>query len=118
MKITKKNYKEIFSLEKRKKESKNIMLKYPLKIPIIVQLFENSKLNIEKNKYLVPNDLSFGQFIYIIRKKIQINETDALFFYINNKIHSNNKNISDIYNDEVDEDGYMYVYVSAESTFG
>jgi GABA(A) receptor-associated protein len=111
-------YKKIFCLETRKQESKNIMLKYPSKIPIIVQLFENSKLNLEKNKYLVPSDLSFGQFIYIIRKKIKISETEALFFYINNKIHNNNKNISDIYDDEVGEDGYMYVYVSAESTFG
>ena len=61
------NFKSKNNFEKRNNESTNILKKYPDRIPIIVEKYKNSKINdIDKCKYLVPKDMTIGQFIYVI----------------------------------------------------
>jgi GABA(A) receptor-associated protein len=71
-----------------------------------------------KVKYLVPYDLTMGQFIKILRDKIKIEPSTALFFFINNKIFPITTPIGIIYKEEVDEDGFLYIEFCEESTFG
>ena len=69
-------------LERRIEESKKIRTKYPDRIPIIVdRLNQNNKdiPEIDKKKYLVPSDLTVGQFQYVIRKRIKLDSQKALF---------------------------------------
>ncbi|RXM36730.1 Gamma-aminobutyric acid receptor-associated protein-like 1 [Acipenser ruthenus] len=42
--------------------------------------------NLDKRKYLVPSELTVGQFYFLIRKRIHLRPEDALFFFINNTI--------------------------------
>ena len=37
---------------------------------------------IDKNKYLVPADLTCGQFIYTIRKRLQMPAEKAIFLLV------------------------------------
>ena len=37
--------------------------------------------DIDKKKYLVPCDLTVGQFVYVIRKRIKLKPEKALFIY-------------------------------------
>ena len=61
------SFKKNFSLQKRIKESSRVRDKYPDRIPVICEKNETCNIeNIDKNKYLVPSNLSIGQFIYII----------------------------------------------------
>ena len=39
-----------------------------------------------KIKYLVPYDICMGQFIKILRDKLKIQSSTALFFFVNNKL--------------------------------
>lgn len=108
------------SFEKRIEESTRILKKYPDRIPIIVQRIKNNTdiPDIDKKKYLVPNDLTIGQFIYIIRKRIKLEPEQAIFTYINNIIPPISSLISQLYNEQKDEDGFLYIEFSGESTFG
>ena len=64
------DYKKRKSFEDRLSESK-IMEKHPDKIPIIVSKCSKSHLNnIDKNKYLVSNDMTTSQFIYRLEKEL------------------------------------------------
>ena len=57
-----------FSFDQRKKEAARIFEKFPDKIPIIVEKGKSDKLPlIDKAKYLVPQDITVGQFMNIIR---------------------------------------------------
>jgi GABA(A) receptor-associated protein len=40
--------------------------------------------DIDKKKYLVPADLTVGQFVYVIRKRIKLSPEKAIFIFINN----------------------------------
>lgn len=40
--------------------------------------------DIDKKKYLVPSDLTVGQFVYVIRKRIKLSPEKGIFIFINN----------------------------------
>ena len=116
-----KNYKYINafrekSLKDRIEISNLIKLKYKNRIPIIVDC--DDKLILDKNKYIVPIDLSMTQFIYILKKKINIKENQAIFIICNNKLINISDNIEYIYNREKSADGFLYLIVSLENVFG
>ena len=113
------DYKTEKSFEDRLLESTKIMEKYPDKLPIIVSKCSNSNLNdIDKNKYLVSNDMILSQFIYTIRKRIKLESSEALFFFINNSIPKNSSPIGELYNLHKDKDGFLYITYNSENTFG
>jgi GABA(A) receptor-associated protein len=112
-------FKDEFSLDDRCSEAIKIMKKYPSRIPIIVE--KNDKCSfedIDKRKYLVPKDLNMNQFTFIIRKRIKLDSSQAIFLMINNSLCPSNTNIGEIYEDNHDEDGFLYITYSSENTFG
>tara|TARA_B100001094_G_scaffold333260_1_gene409968 strand:- start:5425 stop:5769 length:345 start_codon:yes stop_codon:yes gene_type:complete len=112
------NYKKEKDFNFRLNESKKILEKYPDKIPLIIEKSENCEYTIEKNKYLIPKDIKIQQLFYIIRKRIKIKDSEAIFVYINKKLPSSSSYISEIYDTNKDEDGFLYITYSTENTFG
>ena len=54
---------------------------------VIVEKATNSTIpDIDKKKYLVPSDLTVGQFVYVIRKRIKLQAVKAIFIFVNNSI--------------------------------
>ena len=73
--------------ERRRAESQRIRSKYPDRIPVICEKSDRSDIpDIDKKKYLVPADLTVGQFIYVIRKRIKLPPERAIFIFVNNVI--------------------------------
>jgi len=89
-------------------------------MPIICEKAPNQKTlpSIDKIKYLVPADLTVGQFMYVIRKRLKLPAEQALFFIINGNIPSSADMMSKIYSDDKDQDGFLYIGYMAENTFG
>jgi len=114
------SFKQLYPLEKRKEESKKIKSKYPNRIPVICEKYKYSRSapNIDKNKYLVPNNTSLGQFISVIRQRMNLSHQIALYVFVSNFIPSNSQFISNLYSDHKDEDGYLYIVYDIENTFG
>ena len=112
-------YVDEYDINLRKIECKKILLKHPDKIPIIVEKNDNCEFKeINKKKYLGPNDMPINQFIYIIRKRIELGPSQSLFVMINNKLIPNGKMLGEIYEDEKNEDGFLYMVYTSENTFG
>ena len=59
-----------------------------------------------------------GQFHYVIRKRIKLAPEKALFLFCANSIPPNAALMSTVYEEQKDEDGFLYVQYSGESTFG
>lgn len=112
-------FKSQHSFEKRKAEADRIRLKYPDRVPIICERAENSDVPlIDKVKYLVPQDLSVSQFIYVIRKRIKLPADQALFLFINNTMPAAATPMSQVYKEHADSDGFLFCKYASESTFG
>ncbi|BBH03151.1 Ubiquitin-like superfamily protein, partial [Prunus dulcis] len=103
----------------RRAEAARIREKYPDRIPVIVEKAERSDIpNIDKKKYLVPADLTVGQFVYVIRKRIKLSAEKAIFIFVDNVLPPTGAIMSAIYEEKKDEDGFLYVTYSGENTFG
>lgn len=84
------NFKEKHTFNNRMKESRNIISKYPERVPVIVEKQAMSDvMDIDKNKFLVPCDLTVGQFVYVIRKRMKCpQKRQYLFSWIIKYQHS------------------------------
>jgi GABA(A) receptor-associated protein len=60
-------------------------------VPVICEKADRSGdiPDIDKKKYLVPADLTVGQFHYVIRKRIKLAPEKALFLFCSNTIPPN-----------------------------
>jgi GABA(A) receptor-associated protein len=115
------NYKNIYTLQERKNEYEKIILKFPMRIPIILENNSTSNNNIpdiDKKKFLLPYDMTISQFLIILRKRIKISPTSAIYIFIENIIPSGPSIISDLYKSYKDEDGFLYMSYRGENTFG
>ena len=95
-------------LDQRQQESNKIRQKYPDRIPVIVQKVEGSQIEkIDKRKYLVsmdryrsiflndksiiepfqvPADITAAQFMWIIRKRINLPSERAIFLFVDKMV--------------------------------
>jgi GABA(A) receptor-associated protein len=120
------SFKKDFDFEKRAQESKKVRNKFANndsnevgRIPVIVEKVGKSDLpDINRKKFLVPSDLTMGQFIFIIRKKIQLPAEKAIYLFVNGKIPPSSALIAKIDDENKDDDGFLYVSYSGEKTFG
>ncbi|ONK61650.1 uncharacterized protein A4U43_C08F32160 [Asparagus officinalis] len=112
-------FKEEFTFGERFEESRDILSKYPDRVPVIAERFSRSDLpEMEKRKYLVPRDMSVGQFIHILRCRLHLASGRALFVFINDTLPQTASLMYSIYESYKDEDGFLYMCYSSEKTFG
>uniref|UniRef100_A0A2P2K705 Autophagy-related protein n=1 Tax=Rhizophora mucronata TaxID=61149 RepID=A0A2P2K705_RHIMU len=90
-----------------------------LVMQVIVEKAERSDVpDIDKKKYLVPADLTIGQFVYVVRKRIKLGAEKAIFVFVKNTLPPTAALMSAIYEENKDEDGFLYMTYSGENTFG
>jgi GABA(A) receptor-associated protein len=83
----------------------------------------------------VPADLTVGQFVYVIRKRIKLSPEKAIFIFVDEVLPPTAALMSSIYEEHkglytvpfchhdpltslADEDGFLYITYSGENTFG
>jgi GABA(A) receptor-associated protein len=103
------------------KEADRIMSKYPDRIPVILSRNKNSITTpeLDRYKYLVPSDLTIGQFLYVIRKRLNMSPEKALFLFVDHTVVCNASMIASVYAEfRNPNDGFLHVVYSCENTFG
>ena len=118
-KIDTHDFERKYTLQQRQKEVKSLSMRHPSRVPVLIYAADNYQPKIEKNKYLVPKEISMSQFLYIIKKYISIQSNEAIFLYTkNNSIVNSSKTIAEIYNEHKSDDEFLYFIYSVENTFG
>lgn len=113
------DFRQEISLEKRTKEYELLRSKYPHRIPIILTQHPSSKLPmIQKRKYLVPETLTIGGFMYNVRTRIKLKPEIGVFLFAKNNIMPNTEEIGSIHQKYKSEDGFLYLLLTGENTFG
>jgi microtubule-associated protein 1 light chain len=116
-----KPFKQRKTLATRKEEVAGIRAKFPTKVPVIVERFhrERSLPVLDKTKFLVPQELTMSQFVTIIRNRMQISANQAFYLIVNNKsMASMSKTLAEVYRENSDEDGFLYVTYASQEMFG
>lgn len=111
-------FKDRHNFAYRINQSNDIMNKYPTRIPIIMETNDKSIPKLKRQKYLVERDFTLGNFMYIIRKHLRLSPDIAIYLLINTKLFPASQLLGSIYDENCDNDGFLYIYYSGESTFG
>lgn len=115
------NKKPVISVDIRKEEVLAIRNRFPTKIPVIVQRFykETHLPQLDKSKFLVPQEITMSQFQTIIRNRIRLNSHQALYLLVNNRsMMSLTLTLAEVYGEYADGDGFLYVTYASQEVFG
>ncbi|XP_022083478.1 autophagy-related protein 8-like [Acanthaster planci] len=112
-------FKEEHTLESRIAESTEVRQKFKDRIPVVVEKAPRSDIrNIDKSKFSVPSDLTVAQFMYIIRKRIELPPEQPMFLFVSKVLPTTSATMGAIYEEHKDEDGFLYIAYSGQNTFG
>lgn len=114
-------FKQRKCLATRKDEVCNIRTKFPNKLPVIVERYirEKSLPLLDKTKFLVPFEFTLGQFLCLLRNKIDLEATQALFLLVAEKSMScMSSSMGEIYSLYSDQDGFLYITYASQEVFG
>lgn len=108
------------TFEQRRAEFENMKQRYPSRTCVFLEKANGSRLpTIDKNKFLVPNDLSVGQMMHVIRKRLTIEPTEAIFLFTEkNTVPTTSQSIGSLYKEYANADGFLYMTYNTEDTFG
>jgi GABA(A) receptor-associated protein len=111
-------FKQEHPLEDRILETQRLKIRYPDRVPVIVEKSVTSQLpDMKKHKFLVPHDLLLSQFFYCVRKQVKLSKDQTIFLFIENEMPSLSMPMSQIYKDHGNNE-FLFVTYNEESTFG
>ena len=99
--------------------SARILEKYSPRVPILIWSIDQ-KINIKKRKFIVPKDITLGQFLFVVRKQvINVNSADGLFIFVSdqNVMLPCGELIGNIY-ENYKSNGFLKLTLTKENTFG
>ena len=109
------------SLESRTRQTIAMCKRYPDKVPIMLSSDRNSSnQSCVSKKLMIPRSATCAQFIVMIRERVQIQSTHALFFVTVPKHHliCGSTTIGEVYDKEKTDDGFLYIVYALEHSFG
>lgn len=114
-------FKQRKCLATRKDEVCSIRSRFPNKLPVIVERYvrERTLPLLDKTKFLVPFELTLGQFLCLLRNKIDLESTQALFLLVAEKSMScMSSSMGEVYGRYSDADGFLYITYASQEMFG
>ena len=103
-----------------KNEVFSINMSYPYHIPILVRV-QSEKIKLSKYKYLIGDEMTMAQFLYVIRQKmlVPLSSSDSLFAFVNDTIPPNSALFGQLYKEYKDpETDMLIITLCNENTFG
>lgn len=105
------------TLNENRELSKRLKNKYPNRIPVLVKA-NNDTITLKKHKFLPIKDSTFGNFLYFIRQYVDLNSKQSIIAFANNTLVPVSSTLDELYQIHADADGFLYIYITKENTFG
>ena len=108
--------------EERLDESERIREKFPERLPVIVERAHTrggrDTPELDRSRFLVPQDLTLGQLVYVIRRRLSLPADRALFVFCGSTLPPATVLLRELFAANRDPDGFLYLSYSSEASFG
>ena len=116
-------------LAKRLKDAQMVRTKYEQRLPVVVFPATKSTPSISAHKFLVPEDLTVGQFLHLLRLRITLKPEQAIFIFATHPTSTSSVDtnvllpVSDLMKQVYQrhrshDDDFLYLIYDIENTFG
>ena len=107
------------TFDERRRNAEAVLKKYPDRIPVICERANRLAPKLDRNKYLVPQDITMGEFMFVIRKRMNLSPEKSIYMFVGNEsLAPVSHTMGMVYNHHKDNDQFLYIRYSGESTFG
>ena len=96
----------------------DIRRKYPNRVPVLVVRHKSCAHELDKCKYLVPINMKLMQFSWVLRRRMKLEQSEAMFLYSGSKVLGADATLMQIYNKHADDDGFLRCMYATENAFG
>jgi GABA(A) receptor-associated protein len=107
--------------EERLVESVKLHERFPDRVPVICESAGgrgSTTPTLDKNRFLVPQDLTVSQLVYVLRKRLCLPADQALFLYCGGTLPPTTLLVRELYSAWRDPDGFLYIQYAGEAAFG
>lgn len=112
-------FRERFSLAERIHEFSRAMHKREGYIPTVIERGSPDAPLLGKVKYMIPEHLNVAQLTYIVRKRLRMKPSEALFLLCNKTMLNGSDTLRSIYTRHRNtDDGFLYIHYTLENVFG
>jgi len=114
------SFRDTYDFADRSSEASRVRMKYPGRIPVVLERHHGSSEipKDSKKKFLIPGTMSMSEFLFVIRRRIKLDETKAIFIYVDSQLVPMSQPFEHVYAKHKDDDGFLYLQYSGENVFG
>lgn len=109
------SFKDTYPLEKRIAMYTYVHNKYPDRIPCIIS---SKDVTIEKFKFLLKSEDTVSLILIKLREEFALKPEEGVFLHVNNITMGGSHLISQYEKYKDPEDGFLYITLTKENTFG
>jgi GABA(A) receptor-associated protein len=104
-------------LEERKSKSDFYLRENPERIPVFM-VNKKPEFQIDRLKFLIPKSYKIQSLLNTIRNSNKFSQDEAFYISSNKKILNVSKEIGAIYDEDKNEDGFLYLEITNIVPFG
>lgn len=113
------SFRKRLPLEQRKVECRRVLLRHPGYVPAILERGNDDAPRIDREKFLLPRDLTAAQLHFVVRRRLKMGPSEALFLLCHGcTLGGNDYTVGQLHETRRDEDGFLYICYTLEHTFG
>ena len=93
--------------------------RFPDRLPVIIQPRSHRVPSVCKHKFVVPPDLLASQLLLVVRKRLRLDGSLSIFFFVDNVVVVNSTTIRELHQRHKDTtNGFLYLTYDTDDAFG